>query len=97
MTAKSYMLGEWVCKRCAKPLSFREALELIGPEAAGALLGSYTEQGAKRWFHRHRSQLGGHTPYELLMTTKQRVRHLPDWMSNGAVDTVKKLAIQLLL
>lgn len=93
---QSYTLGEWVCKHCMSPMSFSEAMLLIGPEAARALLGSYTLPGAKRWFHRKRSQLGGFTPYEVLMTTKQRVRHLPDWMTSGAVERVQGLALALL-
>lgn len=79
------------------PMSFSEAMVLIGPRASRAILGSYTLPGAKQWFHRKRTQLGGFTPYEVLMTTKQRVRHLPDWMASGAVDRVQKLALDLLV
>jgi hypothetical protein len=96
LTDKSFTLGEWVCRGCTKPLPFQEALRLIGPEASGALLGSFTEEGAKKWFHRKRTQLGGYTPYEILMTTQQRVKHLPDWTSNNAIPRVRELALQLL-
>lgn len=80
-------LNRYAGGRRATPDLIAERLHFIAL-IVGDLRGAYNEVGVRRWFHRHRSALGGRAPIELLGD---------DWMPDEeGPDAVRKLAHSLL-